>query len=135
MHIQGYCRLAIACLQLGTCIATQVPLLKSEEVHISANASELLSLHKNLIDFQSITANEKAIGLWLKSYLEAKNFTVELQEVTEKRYNVFAYPGARKTKVLVTSHIDTVGNPFNSTDSSACMTGSNVWVQVVLKYS
>ncbi|KAE9971519.1 hypothetical protein EG328_005526 [Venturia inaequalis] len=72
-------------------------------------SNELLSLHRKLIEIESISGNEKPVGEWLKGYLEAKNLTVELQEVEEGRYNVFAYPGTeRKTKVLVSSHIDTV---------------------------
>lgn len=75
----------------------------------AATSNELLSLHRKLIEFESISGNEKPLGEWLKGYLEGKNLTVELQEVEEGRYNVFAYPGKeRKTKVLVSSHIDTV---------------------------
>jgi acetylornithine deacetylase len=74
-----------------------------------ATSTELLSLHRKLIEIESISGNEKNVGEWLKGYLEGKNLTVELQEVEEGRYNVFAYPGQeRKTKVLVSSHIDTV---------------------------
>jgi acetylornithine deacetylase len=74
-----------------------------------ATSNELLSLHRKLIEIESISGNEKPVGEWLKDYLEGKNLTVELQEVEEGRYNVFAYPGQeRKTKVLVSSHIDTV---------------------------
>lgn len=74
-----------------------------------ATSNELLSLHRKLIETESISGDEKAVGEWLKGYLEGKNLTVELQEVEEGRFNVFAYPGKeRKTKVLVSSHIDTV---------------------------
>jgi acetylornithine deacetylase len=49
------------------------------------------------------------VGRWLAKYLESKNYTVELQEVLPKRFNVFAYKGKnRKTPLLVSSHIDTV---------------------------
>jgi acetylornithine deacetylase len=69
----------------------------------------LLDLHRNLIELESITGNEKDVGKWLASYLKAYNFTVELQEVESKRYNVLAYPGSkRETEILITSHIDTV---------------------------
>lgn len=99
-----------------TACANQAPLQQSiRPLELSphllpvATGNELLSLHRKLIEFESITGNEKPIGEWLKGYLEGKNLTVELQEVEEGRYNVFAYPGQeRKTKVLVSSHIDTV---------------------------
>lgn len=69
----------------------------------------LLDLHRNLVEFESITGNERDVGRWLASYLKAHNFTVELQEVESRRYNVLAYPGSkRETEILITSHIDTV---------------------------
>ncbi|KAF1982371.1 Zn-dependent exopeptidase [Aulographum hederae CBS 113979] len=70
---------------------------------------DLLSLHKKLIEIESITGNEYDVGKWLAGYLESHGLTVEKQKVAEKRFNILAYPGKeRKTKVLVTSHIDTV---------------------------
>jgi len=99
----------VACsLQFGACLASQAPLADTQASWATSRTSELLSLHKSLIEIESITGNESSVGHWLKGYLESKNFTVELQEVTKNRYNVFAYPKERKTKVLVTSHIDTV---------------------------
>lgn len=101
---------------LATCLAaviglgqaTQVPLIIDESPGSSTRASEVLSLHEKLIKFESITGQEAGVGRWLKSYLEGKNFTVELQEVSQNRYNVLAYPGVKNTRVLVSSHIDTV---------------------------
>ncbi|TID27246.1 Zn-dependent exopeptidase [Venturia nashicola] len=75
----------------------------------ATTSNGLLSLHRKLVEIESTSGNEKPVGEWLKGYLEDKNLTVELQEVEKGRYNVFAYPGKeRKTKVLVSSHIDTV---------------------------
>jgi acetylornithine deacetylase len=75
----------------------------------SQTRDALLALHKSLVEIESITGNEKAVGQWLASYLEAQKWTVELQEAAKNRYNVLAYPGKeRKTKILVSSHIDTV---------------------------
>lgn len=100
----------------SACANQQAPLQQdtrptdlSPQLLPAATSNELLSLHRRLIEIESISGNEKSVGEWLKSYLEEKNFTVELQEVEQGRYNVFAYPGKeRKTKVLVSSHIDTV---------------------------
>jgi acetylornithine deacetylase len=74
----------------------------------SSESSELIYLHRRLVEQESITENEEGVGKWLASYLEKKNFTVELQEVSPKRYNVLAYGKKRETTILVTSHIDTV---------------------------
>jgi acetylornithine deacetylase len=75
----------------------------------------LLSLHKSLIEYESITGNEYSVGSFLTHYLKSKNFTVETQDVgpgpssSSSRQNILAYPGkTRKTRTLVSSHIDTV---------------------------
>lgn len=71
----------------------------------------LLSLHKSLVDTPSLSKSELKISQLLKDSLEKAGLTVELQMVGSgpQRYNVYAYIGkTRDTKVLVTSHIDTV---------------------------
>ncbi|KAF2474687.1 acetylornithine deacetylase-like protein [Lindgomyces ingoldianus] len=73
-----------------------------------ATSDELLYIHRTLIEIESITGNEEKVGKWLESYLKEKDFTVELQEVSSKRYNLLAYGKKRETTILVTSHIDTV---------------------------
>lgn len=80
-----------------------------------SSTKALLSLHKSLIEHESITGNEYSVAHFLKSYLKSKNFTVETQDVgsyagsTKPRENIFAYIGKqRKTRTLVSSHIDTV---------------------------
>ena len=83
------------------------------------HSSPLLSLHKDLVEIESISGNENHVGNYLKNYLTLHNFTVETQLVEPlnalgepsqtPRYNVFAYPGQRRdTRILVSSHIDTV---------------------------
>ena len=90
-----------------------------------STTKELLHLHKKLIETESITGNEKNVGLWLADYLTSAGLTVEKQEVAKDRYNIFAYPGEkRKTKVLVSSHIDTVP-PFWPYEVRA--DGTEIW--------
>jgi acetylornithine deacetylase len=92
-------------------IPDQLPLhdpTQYESLLSQTESSELLYLHRKLIEIESITENEKQVGEWLASYLRDKNFTVELQEVSEGRYNILAYGTKRETTILVTSHIDTV---------------------------
>jgi acetylornithine deacetylase len=93
----------------------QAPLLQQQPLNHpieqnlpSTSSKALLHLHRRLIETESITENENDVGQWLASYLEANNLKVEKQEVSPKRYNILAYPKTRETKVLVTSHIDTV---------------------------
>jgi len=94
--------------------------------------SDLYLLHKNLVNIESISGNEHDIGVFLESYLKDHNFTVEKQFigpesiglhnaearsiVEHRRFNLLAYPGSkRQTRILLTSHIDTVP-PFYGYD-------------------
>ncbi|KAF2707118.1 Zn-dependent exopeptidase [Pleomassaria siparia CBS 279.74] len=89
--------------------ATQTRLSSPDAPLLPGSTSdELVYLHRKLVEIESITNNENDVGQWLASYLRNKNFTVELQQVGDKRYNVFAYGKKRDTTVLLTSHIDTV---------------------------
>ncbi|KAE8449796.1 hypothetical protein EG329_007571 [Mollisiaceae sp. DMI_Dod_QoI] len=74
-----------------------------------SSTSSLLSLHKSLVEIPSISGSERNISAFLIKYLESRNFTVESQAVSKTRENVIAYTGSSpNTRILVTSHIDTV---------------------------
>ncbi|KAI9694006.1 MAG: hypothetical protein M1822_003277 [Bathelium mastoideum] len=75
--------------------------------------SELLSFHRLLVEAESVTGNEFAVGTALAAYLKSSHhgalYNIETQRVGEKRYNILAYSGTeRDADILVTSHIDTV---------------------------
>ena len=71
--------------------------------------ASLLDLHRHLVEIPSITGSEYNVSHYLGNYLQDHGFTVELQPVIDGRENIFAYVGnTRATRVLVTSHIDTV---------------------------
>ncbi|WKT51417.1 Peptidase M20 [Fusarium oxysporum f. sp. vasinfectum] len=77
--------------------------------HESLKSSALLELHKSLVERPSVTGSEKHVTDFLQTYLQDAGFTVETQSVAKNRDNILAYyNNTRKTKVLVTSHIDTV---------------------------
>lgn len=98
--------------------------LRSESFAIGEDS--LFSFHRRLTEIPSISGYEHDIAIYLKDYLKARNFTVEKQKVEPiyqslkgssikssdeqlQRYNILAYPGnLRKTRVLLSSHIDTV---------------------------
>lgn len=85
------------------------------------NKNSLFSLHRDLVDVESISGNEQAIGEFLEAYLESHNYTVErlyldplptsLQDsqaeelgAHKQRFNLLAYPGEkRQTPVLLSS--------------------------------
>lgn len=101
--------LAFVCnLVSGVDIASQQPLLSSKRLLLW---DDLVEFHKNLTEIESITYNEQEAGKWLAASLESQGYTVEKQYTRDDsgRFNVFAYPGnTRETKLLVSSHIDTV---------------------------
>jgi len=102
-------------LTSATSIAQQQPIHDPAIITSSASTASLLALHKSLIEIESITGHEHDVAQYLIDYLELQNFTVERQEVGPgiegrgKRENILAYFGkVRETRVLVSSHIDTV---------------------------
>ncbi|APA13291.1 hypothetical protein sscle_10g080610 [Sclerotinia sclerotiorum 1980 UF-70] len=124
--------------------------------------SKLVNLHQDLIFIESITGNEYEIGQYLYSYLSSRNFTVETQYVSstkllhdvddiddKPRLNIFAYKGAkRSTRLLITTHMDTVGPyiPYSrssngegneicgrgSTDAKGCMASQIMAVEELM---
>lgn len=76
----------------------------------------LISLHKSLVDFNSTTGSEADVGDFLVDYLTQQGFVAERQTLPSSntsavRFNVVAWPasrGANSSKVVVTSHLDTV---------------------------
>lgn len=90
---------------------------------LEVDKSALYSLHRNLVNIQSVSGNEHEVGAFLESYLKDHNHTVERQYVKsepaaswhplskkdDRRFNILAYPGSkRSTRILLSSHIDTV---------------------------
>jgi acetylornithine deacetylase len=90
---------------LSTSASIQQPL----QNHDSWSTSNLLNLHKSLVEIPSISGSERNASRYLIEYLESRNFTVESQAVSKDQENILAYIGrSGKTRVLITSHIDTV---------------------------
>lgn len=89
----------------------------------SVSTSSLISLHKSLVERQSTTGSEGNVSPFLIEYLQSKGFTVKTQPVAGSRENVLAYIGeSPETRVLLTSHIDTVP-PFISYERR----GDEIW--------
>ncbi|KAG9246819.1 hypothetical protein BJ878DRAFT_252728 [Calycina marina] len=101
-------------LLLANWVSASIPNIPQQPL-LSASTTSLLALHKDLVEIESITGNEADVAAYLVTYLQKQNFTVETQEVVPEskgqkaRHNVLAYAGKqRKTRVLISSHIDTV---------------------------
>lgn len=81
----------------------------SNLVDFTAQGESLLEFHKNLVEIPSVEPNELKVAEFLKDFLVKKGLNVEFQQAEDKRLNVYAYSGDSKdSKVLLTSHIDTV---------------------------
>ncbi|KAM3414586.1 putative carboxypeptidase [Cercospora zeina] len=81
---------------------------------------DLVDFHKALVEIESISGNEKAVGEWLCESLVNQGYHAERQYVSKdpERFNIFAWPGHnRDPPVILSSHIDTVPPflPYKST--------------------
>ena len=125
------------------------------DAHKYNRTKSLLSLHKDLINIESISGNEHHVGEFLAHYLKKHHFHVTIQKVPAlksnpkkaSRFNVLAYRGdSPKSRVLVTSHIDTVppyipyelrpGNVIwgrGSNDAKGCVASQITAVQDLLR--
>ena len=67
---------------------------------------ELFELTCTLVNLESVSGNEKACAAFLRDYLLARNFQVELQPVAPERANLLAWRGT--PEVVLSTHLDTV---------------------------
>ena len=121
--LSRYCLLAIATLPFSNQTIhydpspnTEQPLTIETPEKVNLR-SDLFSLHRNLVNIESISGNEHQVGTFLESYLKDHNYTVEKQYVKpestttdhHRRFNLLAFPGTkRQSRILLSSHIDTV---------------------------
>jgi acetylornithine deacetylase len=66
----------------------------------------VFQLTRALIEIESVTWNESAVGRYLRDYLSEAGFEVMTQQVTEGRFNVYAKAG--DPLVTLSTHMDTV---------------------------
>ncbi|ODV84818.1 hypothetical protein CANARDRAFT_28958 [[Candida] arabinofermentans NRRL YB-2248] len=91
-------------------INIDIPMVKptSTDELINEN-NDLFKLHKDLIEFNSISKTEIDVTEYLINYLKSFGLTIDVIPTKSGRNNIYAYLGDLKsTKVLLTSHIDTV---------------------------
>ncbi|KFZ23227.1 hypothetical protein V502_02295 [Pseudogymnoascus sp. VKM F-4520 (FW-2644)] len=78
---------------------------------MSSENVPVVSLLKQLIEIPSTSEDELAVGIFLEIHLQSLGYTVERIPIApdSTRHNVYAYLGpTRKTRVCLTSHMDTV---------------------------
>ena len=86
----------------------------------------MFELTRALVDIESITGNEEAVGLFLFDYLSGLiaryGGRIERMEVEPHRFNVFAQWGDRP-HVTMSTHMDTVPPFFPSREDDECIWG------------
>ena len=85
----------------------------------------VFELTRKLIDIESVTPNEEAIGLWLLDYLRPlahqHGGSIEALDVEPHRFNVFVHWG--EPIVTLSTHLDTVPPFFPSREDDAFIWG------------
>ena len=71
-------------------------------------AEDAFRLTRQLIDIESITGNETAVGEFLLAELLQMGFAAQKMPVAEKRFNIYAQVPDTKPHVVFSTHIDTV---------------------------
>jgi acetylornithine deacetylase len=71
-------------------------------------AMDVVSLTRRLVDIESISGNERAVGEFLSEHLSGLGYSVARMEVTPERFNVYATVPGRKPNVVFSTHMDTV---------------------------
>jgi acetylornithine deacetylase len=70
---------------------------------------DLFALTRHLIDIESITPNESAVGEFLNGELQRRGFETQMMPVAETRANVLAtWPGHANPEIVFSTHMDTV---------------------------
>lgn len=75
-----------------------------------------IQLTRSLIDIESITYNEGAVGAYLAEFLAGRGFTIERMPVVQpseskykgERFNVYAGAAGQTPDVVLSTHMDTV---------------------------
>ena len=84
-------------------------------------------LTRSLIDIESITYNEGAVGVWLEAYLEGLGFVVERMPVPQpgesqysgERFNLYASMPDVPPDLVFSTHMDTVPPFIASSEDDA----------------
>ena len=69
---------------------------------------DLVTLTRRLVDIESISGNERAVGEFLLAHLASLGYAVTRMEVSPERFNVYAAVPGRKPDVVFSTHMDTV---------------------------
>ncbi len=85
---------------------------------------DLFALTRKLIDIESITGNEVAVGEALAEELQRLGYVVERMMVERHRFNLWAtLPGEPNPAIVLSTHMDTVPPFIASSETDECIYG------------
>jgi len=85
---------------------------------------DLFALTRQLVDIESITPNEAAVGQFLCDELGGRGFAVRKVPVEDQRANIVAtWPGHERPEIVFSTHMDTVPPFIGSSEDSARIYG------------
>ena len=96
---------------------------------------DLFALTRQLVDIESTTYNEGAVGTFLAEYLERAGYLVERQPVSQpnpdltpgsgagERFNVYAWIASETPELVFSTHMDTVPPFFPSREDAGFLYG------------
>ena len=79
---------------------------------------DVVSLTRRLVDIESVSGNERAVGEFLLEHLSSLGYAATRMEVTPERFNVYATVPGRKPSVVFSTHMDTVPPFIPSSEDS-----------------
>jgi acetylornithine deacetylase len=79
---------------------------------------DVVSLTRRLVDIESISGNERAVGEFLLAHLSSLGYAATRMEVSPERFNVYATVPGRKPNVVFSTHMDTVPPFIPSSEDS-----------------
>jgi acetylornithine deacetylase len=79
---------------------------------------DVVSLTRRLVDIESISGNERAVGEFLFAHLASLGYAATRMEVAPERFNVYATVPGRKPDVVLSTHMDTVPPFIPSSEDS-----------------
>src|SRR5437762_1620459 len=81
----------------------------------------IFELTRELINLESVSGHERAVGLFVRDILEKDGFEVASQAVDAERFNIVASLG--KPRVVLSTHLDTVPPFFSASENEEFIFG------------
>ena len=78
-------------------------------------AMDLFAVTRKLVDIESISGNERAVGEFLLAHISGRGYTAERMPVEKDRFNVYAHTGTTP-RVVFSTHMDVVPPWFPSSE-------------------